>query len=222
MSPQSNGFETLWGQLSQQQLAALAVNPATMAASEPADITVFTISEAADTAAFTGSANTANLAITTHNVARADPGYFSISPKNSLYNLSSIATHGAAMADLTRDEINAKLENVELKAENRFVELSGKIDRIVNSIAALNKAVTNELEGVKRELTVVKTDNKFSRLTIIISIVGSVLAGLAVLYVTQANLLAAFQTGLSLRIEQPSSVAPTPPQPTNPPRGSSR
>lgn len=220
MSPQGNGLETPWGQLSQQQLVDWAVNTATIAASEPADTTVFTgmISEAADTAAFTGSANTANLAVTTHNVARAYPMYFSISPKSSLYNLSSIATHGAAMADLTRDEINAKLENVELRAENRFVELSGKIDRIVDSIAALNGAVTNELEDVKRELVIVKADNKFSRLTIIIAIVGSVLAGLAALYVTQANLLAAFQTGLSLRIEQPSSVVPTPPQPTNPPR----
>ena len=68
---------------------------------------------------------------------------------------------------------------------------------------------------MKAELSVVKADNKFTRLTIIIAIVGSVIAGLAALWVTQANLLAAFQSGLSIKAEQttPLSQSPLPTQP---------
>jgi hypothetical protein len=61
------------------------------------------------------------------------------------------------------------------------------------------------------ELAAVKADNKFSRTTIIVAVVGSVIAGLAALLVTQANLLAAFQAGISVKSEIPAvSNAPRP------------
>lgn len=90
------------------------------------------------------------------------------------------------MADPTREEFTARLETVEARAETRFVELSGKMDRIVDA-----------LQTVRTELATVKADNKFTRLTIIIAVIGSAIAGIAALWVTQGNLLAAFVAGLA-------------------------
>jgi hypothetical protein len=96
-------------------------------------------------------------------------------------------TDGAAMADMTREEIDAKLATVEARTETRFVELSGKLDRVVDSISSL-----------RGEVGAVRTDNKFTRLTIIVAVVGSVIAGLAALWVTQSNMLASFSAGIAL------------------------
>jgi hypothetical protein len=116
---------------------------------------------------------------------------------------------GAVMTDPTREEFDAKLTIVELRTENRFNELSSKIDRVVDSITVLNSTMASELGGVKSELMIVKADNKYTRWTIILG----VLAALGALWVTQSNLLSAFQTGLLLKSEQaaPTPSAPRPP-----------
>ena len=105
---------------------------------------------------------------------------------------------GMADDPITRSELSAHLDAVEARTETRFVELSGKIDRVVDSIASMRGEVSARLGQVERELTTVKSDNKFTRLTIVVAVVGSVIAGIAALWVTQANLLSAFQTGISL------------------------
>jgi hypothetical protein len=110
---------------------------------------------------------------------------------------------GATMSDPSREEVDAKLATVEARTETRFVELGGKIDRVGDSITAFNSAMTNELSGVKSELTTVKADNKYTRWTIVLAI----LAAIAALWVTQGNLLSAFQTGLLVKSEpHPSSI----------------
>jgi hypothetical protein len=116
---------------------------------------------------------------------------------------------GAAMTDPTREEFDAKLATVEAHTETRFVELGGKIDRVGDSITVLNSTMTSELGSVKSELVTGKADNKYTRWTIVLA----VLAAIGALWVTQSNLLSAFQTGLLLKSEQvaPSPSAPRPP-----------
>lgn len=114
---------------------------------------------------------------------------------------------GDTMADQTREEIDAKLSTIEARTETRFVELSGKIDRVVDSINALTSAVTT----VRIE---VKEDGKFTRWTVGVTIIASVIAFAAALWVTQGNLLSAFQAGLLLKSEQ--VVAPSPSAPRSP------
>lgn len=112
------------------------------------------------------------------------------------------------MADMTREEIDAKLATVEARTETRFVELSGKIDRVMDSISAVGSHVSDEIGFVKGELAAVKSDNKWTRWTIIIALVTSLIAGIGALWVTQSNLLAAFQVGISMRQEPPASHHP--------------
>jgi hypothetical protein len=102
---------------------------------------------------------------------------------------------GAAMTDPTREEFDAKLATVEARTETRFVELGGKIDRVGDSITVLSSTMTSDLGGVKNELMTGKADNKYTRWTIVLA----VLAAIGALWVTQSNLLSAFQTGLLLK-----------------------
>jgi hypothetical protein len=126
--------------------------------------------------------------------------------------LRSWNPQGVAMTDPTREEFDAKLTTVEAHTQTRFVELGSKIDRVGDSVTALNSTVKSELGGVKSELTTVKADvkadNKSTRWTIVLAI----LTAIGALWVTQSNLLSAFQTGLLLKPEKvaPSPLAPRP------------
>jgi hypothetical protein len=138
------------------------------------------------------------------------------------------------MSDPRREEIDAKLATVEARTETRFTELSGKIDRLADSIAVLGSTIRIELEGVKSEIANVKSDianvksdvanvksnvvdlrsdNKYTRWTIVVTVVASALAAIAALWVTQANLLAAFSAGIAVRTETRESSPTTPPRP---------
>lgn len=117
-----------------------------------------------------------------------------------------------AMVVPTREEFDAKLALVEARTETRFVELSGKMDRIVDSISSLGSQMTTELGNVKSELNAVRADNKNTRYTIIIAVVTSLIAGIAALWVTQGNMLASFSAGIVLRDSHQSPPAPLPKQ----------
>lgn len=82
-----------------------------------------------------------------------------------------------------RAAFDAKLATVEVRSEARFNELSSKIDRVVDEMREFLSAVRGEL--------------LYTRIIIIVTVIAAVLSGLGALYVTQANLLAAFQTGLT-------------------------
>jgi hypothetical protein len=133
---------------------------------------------------------------------------------NDLFYVSTIADT-PKMANPTREEIDAKLAVVEARAETRFVELGGKMDRVADSIESFKGTVTAELAGVRTELATVKADNKFTRLTIVIAVIGSAIAGLGALWVTQANQLAAFSTGLL--VHETTAPPPAPGPTTTPP-----
>jgi hypothetical protein len=148
----------------------------------------------------------------------------------SVYQTNNVATHlraaldsfgGSqtyedAMAGPTREEIDAKLEAVEARSERRFTELSGKIDRIADSIVNFNSTVREnlsdlraEITGLRGEMTAVRTDNKFTRVSIIVAVVASVLAGLGALWVTNTLILTAFQSGISAKSETPTPKTDT-------------
>jgi hypothetical protein len=112
------------------------------------------------------------------------------------------------MADVTREEIDAKLEAAEARTEARFAQLNGtlnvqfanldyKIDRLANVVQQLSESVYT-----------VKEDNKKTRTTIIIVVVASVLAGLAAIWTTQGNMLAAFQASLAVKTTQSAPPKP--------------
>jgi hypothetical protein len=102
------------------------------------------------------------------------------------------------MADPTREEFDAKLEAVEARAESRFMELSGKIDRLADSVTLLTGGLTMQTADIRRE---VRSENNFTRWTIVIAVVTSLIGAVAALWVTQGNLLSAFSAGLTLRPE---------------------
>lgn len=111
------------------------------------------------------------------------------------------------MSDINREEIQAKLDLVEARTEKRFVEVSGKLDRVQDSISAISQTVTKEFIRAHNEIAEVKRDNKNTRWTVTGVVVASILAALAGLWVTQGNLLSAFQSGLSA-VNSPAPQTP--------------
>ena len=106
----------------------------------------------------------------------------------------------------TRDEIGSKLEAAEARTETRFAHLVGtidvrfaqldhKIDRLIDNTAS----VASLAGDLKREVRELKADNKTTRNLIVVTVIASVLAGLAALWVTQANLLSTFQLVLAVK-----------------------
>lgn len=106
---------------------------------------------------------------------------------------------GPIVADISREEIDAKLQAAEARTEARFAQLSGtlevrfanldnKIDKLVDSVSQLSKNVDT-----------VRADNKATRWTIVGVVVASLIAGLAAIWTTQGNMLAAFQASLAVK-----------------------
>lgn len=116
---------------------------------------------------------------------------------------------GHAMTDQpSRQEIDARLEAAEARTEARFAQLTGtldvrfanldnKIDRLVDSVGHLSVEVSS-----------VRTDNRATRWTIVAIVVASVLAGLAAIWITQGNMLAAFQASLAVKTMQSAPSKP--------------
>ena len=114
---------------------------------------------------------------------------------------------------------STRLEAAEARSEARFAQLSGtldvrfaaldvrfaaldsKIDRLVDAVGRLS----SEVIEAKREG---RADNRATRWTIIGVALASVLAGLAALWTTQANLLASFQAGLTVKALQSAPPKP--------------
>jgi hypothetical protein len=128
------------------------------------------------------------------------------SAANEAANVAQAAEASATMPEPSREEFEAKLATVEARTETRFVELSGKIDRIADAITSSNNSLTQQVStlrtDVDRDLRAVLADNRNTRWTIVITIVAAILAALAALWGTQASLLSAFQAGLAVHGEQ--------------------
>jgi hypothetical protein len=127
---------------------------------------------------------------------------------------------GRRIDAMNREEIEAKLEAVEARTETRFVELSGKIDRL-GEILTGDHGVLAQMAGLRADtfaqmaslradtfaqmaslktdtlaqMIALKADNKTTRWTVVVTVVTSVLAAAALVMSVQANLLSAFQAG---------------------------
>lgn len=116
--------------------------------------------------------------------------------------IKSVNITSNKMPEVSREEIDAKLATVEARVETRFVELSGKLDRIGDAVASFHSSVEKNLSRLDGKFDQLRADlsndNKFTRWTIAGIFVGSLLAALGALWVTQGNMLASFQTGISL------------------------
>lgn len=112
---------------------------------------------------------------------------------------SSIQTKkGDAMAESpSRDEISARLEAAEARTETRIANLTGSIDaRFLGMDHKLDK-IADAVTALTDTVIGVKSDNKYTRWTIVVVVVASILAGLAALWTTQGNMLASFSAGLA-------------------------
>ena len=108
------------------------------------------------------------------------------------------------MADQTQELVDAKLAAVEARGETRFAELSAKIDRLADAVERSSAVSSKAIADIHTEIVTMKSDNKFTRWTI----VGAVIAGLAALWVTQSNMLASFQLGISIHEAQKPTDTP--------------
>jgi hypothetical protein len=103
----------------------------------------------------------------------------------------------------SREEINAKLEAAEARTEARFAQLGGTLDgrfaHLDTKIDQLVHTVTTLASGVSEIRNDVRSENRTTRWTIIGIAVGAAIAALAALWTTQANLLAAFQSGVAVK-----------------------
>ncbi len=124
----------------------------------------------------------------------------------------SDATHmGVAMPDApSRDEIAARLEAAEARTETRFAQLSGSLDLRFANLGQQIDQITTSINRLVSEVQEVKADNKTTRMTTIVTVIASVLAAIAAIWVTQGNLLAAFQASIALK---PSIGAQAPTSP---------
>ena len=92
-----------------------------------------------------------------------------------------------------RELIKDKLEAVELRLENKLIGLDAKIDRLTDAVVAS-----------RTELKEVKADNKYTRWTIVTTIVLGVIAAVAVIITVQIGLLTAFSSGAAEHVKDRS------------------
>lgn len=101
----------------------------------------------------------------------------------------------------SKTEVDAKLALAAERTGRATDRVEGKLDRVLESLIGLK-------ESVHTDLTAVKADNRNTRNTISAVFIGTVIAALAALWATQANLLAAFQSGLTAHPAVEAAAAP--------------
>ena|ERR1700722_17844391 len=106
-----------------------------------------------------------------------------------------------AMSDMNREEIDAKLTLVEARTETRFVELNAKLDHLLDAHTSFKQVVSSEFARMSKDFEESRREvmqgNSYTRWTIIVAVVPSMLAAVGALWVTQGNLLSAFQAVLA-------------------------
>ncbi len=110
-----------------------------------------------------------------------------------------LQSEGETMADVSREEIDAKIQLSEARLETRLVQLDANVQRLIDAVKSSSEKNTADAALLKMALDEVRADNRSTRWTIIITVVASVLAALAALWTTQQNLLSAVQTGITIQ-----------------------
>jgi len=98
------------------------------------------------------------------------------------------------------------LEAAEARTEARFSKLRGTLDlrfaNLDNKIDQLAETVPRLASDVVAGRAEIVAENKTTRWTIVAVVVASVLAGIAAIWITQGNMLAAFQASLAVKTSQ--------------------
>ncbi len=87
------------------------------------------------------------------------------------------------MVDITREEIDAKIET-------KFVGLAGQIEM-------LTAEMRSEFRHQREDTALLRAEMQGMKTTILVTVVGSVLAVLGIMLAGQSNLLSAFQAGIA-------------------------
>ena len=95
--------------------------------------------------------------------------------------------------DVTRQEIDAKLEAVEARIDAKLVEVLSDIKLV---IAQVNR-FGDETNGLRSEI---RSENRSTRMTMIVTGIVVAIGIVAAMWQMQSGLLSAFQTGLTARI----------------------
>lgn len=130
-------------------------------------------------------------------------------------DLSKKISHNQAMTDITRQELDAKLDAIDAR-------LGGKIDAFLAAQAERDKAADYRFGRIESDLSEIKGDFKSLKSTLVITAVTAVItvvlgvAGFNAMLTS--NMMSAFQLGQSpaAPLEQPSP-APSPQPPASAP-----
>lgn len=119
------------------------------------------------------------------------------------------------MPDVTRYELDAKLEAIEARMDGRVASIESKIDGFLAVQAERDKASDQRFQRIETDLTDIKGDFKSLKGTIVVTattVVLTIVIGVAGFNaMLTSNMLSAFQAGLN---QQPAiePVQPPPPQ----------
>ncbi|MEG5263265.1 hypothetical protein TRP66_03050 [Pseudomonas sp. JDS28PS106] len=143
------------------------------------------------------------------------------SDKHSLDEPREMA-HAKKMNEITREELNAKLETIETKMDARVESVSSKIDAFINVQAERDKRLEATINQISNSHAEIKAGISSMKSTMIVTVVSAVIAiviGIAGFNaMLTSNMVASFQMGrseLALQKQQESQSAPpsTPAQP---------
>ncbi|CAH0179040.1 hypothetical protein SRABI123_01390 [Pseudomonas sp. Bi123] len=126
----------------------------------------------------------------------------------------NVAAHTDPMNDITREELNAKLETIEVRMDARVESVSAKIDGFLAAQAERDKRLDAALSQISANHSETKNSLSSMKTTMVITAVSTVLAivfGIASFNTAlTSNMMAAFQVGLS-KSDQPQAKAPAAP-----------
>jgi len=126
------------------------------------------------------------------------------------------------MNDITRYELDAKLETIEARMDGRVASIEAKIDSFLSAQAERDKRVDLDIARMAESQAGIRADIKSMKTTTIVTAITAVLAivfGIATFNATlTSNMISAFQMGKGERVEAPvqqsvPSVSPPPPVP---------
>lgn len=125
------------------------------------------------------------------------------------------------MNDITRHELDAKLEAIEARMDGRVAAIEGKIDAFLAAQAVRDAAQAERNQGFDRAIGEIKSGISSMKTTVIVTAISAVLAivfGIVTFNATlSSNMLAAFQAGKADTISAPMPAAQDAQAPETPP-----
>lgn len=123
----------------------------------------------------------------------------------------------SAMNEITRAELDAKLEAVEARMDARVSAIGGKIDTFLAAQVERDKATALHFGHIERDMSELKTSVGSMKTTLIVTAVSAVLAIVIGIggfnAMLTSNMIASFQLGKS---EATAQAEPQQPAPTSP------